>query len=447
MPNGSSLAPFSSHWIGGDIRGLQGIAETLYAYLPCLQDLTGTLSATARDLTNDGPDGWRGQAASAFTAAWQKQVKTAAALEDYVTGIAHVVDKLAGELSKLENALEEQAYEVSKHGVRIGNDGSVQGYDGVHGLEAAESYSQVRKQALDEAEQARAAAAHQLYSLYEKVTNENPHPTAADAVTMGGLLADLLAVPTASRREVTTKLKGLKGRSLKLDQEIRDARRAGKAVQEVVDESTKAERELQQVQEELAKTGRTESLLSKLLDTRVRDVNARMEGAAGPGRHVAGNTPADLQAVADHEPGAIEKILNAGKNIPGVDVVSTVAGTAVGTYYDVKGGQSLGSALRDEAASNTAGAIAANASASLVGTEIGSRLGAAGGPVGIVAGAVVGYGVGDSLTTSRWRTGRRTSTTTACSTESWTALGTARTRPPTTPASSSSAPGTRSSAN
>jgi uncharacterized protein YukE len=396
MPTVSPLAAFSCDWIGGDIRGLQGIAETLYAYLPRVQDLVGTLSVTVTDLTSDSPDGWQGKAASAFTAAWRKQALTAAALEAYVTGVAQIIDGLAVELSQIENALEDDAYDVSKHGVRIGSDGSAQGYSGIQGLEWATSYTKVLEQAQAEATQAREAAARQLYSLYQQVMNPNPHPNGADATTMGGLLADLLAVPTAARREVTAKIKILTGKDLNFEEEMAEAKRTGKLLpQETFDESAKVDKELQEVQEELGKTGRTEGALSKLLDTRIRDVNARLQGTAGDGRHVPGNTPEDLQAAADHEPGALEKILNIGDDIPVVDVVTTAAGTAVGTYYDVKGGQPLGSALRDEAISNTAGTVAATGTGYMVGAEFGAELGAAAGPVGIAVGAVVGYGVGD----------------------------------------------------
>jgi uncharacterized protein YukE len=395
MPGVSPLAAFCYDWIGGDIRGLQRTAETLYGYLPRVRDLTGTLSVTARDLTSDSPDGWQGTAASAFTAAWQKQAQTAAALEDYVTGAAQIIDSLAAELAQTENALEDDAYNVSRHGVRIGTDGSVQGYNGLQALEWATSYTKVLEQAQSEAARAREAAARQLYSLYQQVINPNPHPNGADIATMSGLLADLLAAPTAARREVGVKLKGLKGKEFKFKEEITEAERTGQSVQKLQDESIKARTELQEVQEELSKTGRAESALSKLLDTRVGDVRARLEGTAGEGRHVAGNTPEDLQAAADHEPSALEKILNIGDDIPVVDIVTTAAGTAVGTYYDVKGGQPLGSALRDEAISNTAGTVAATGAGYMVGVQFGAQLGAAAGPVGIAVGAVVGYGVGD----------------------------------------------------
>jgi uncharacterized protein YukE len=396
MPAVSPLAPFSYDWVGGDIRGLQNIAETLYAYLPRVQDLVGTLSVSVNDLTSDGADGWQGTAASAFTAAWRRQAATAAALEDYVTGVAQAIDGLAVELSQLENALEDQAYEVSKHGVRIGTDGTIQGYSGVNGLEWSIAYEKVLEQAQGEATQAREAAARQLYSLYQQVMNPNPHPNRADVTTMGELLADLVAVPTASRREAAAQIKALKGQELNFEEEIAEAKRTGELLpQKTFDESAKVVEELNEAREELGTTGRTENLLSKLLDTRVGDVTARLEGTAGEGRHVAGNTPKDLQAAADDDPSALEKLLNIGDNIPVVDVLATAAGTAVGTYYDVKGGQPLGSALRDEAISNTAGTVAATGTGYMVGVQVGAELGAAAGPVGIAVGAVVGYGVGD----------------------------------------------------
>jgi hypothetical protein len=390
------LAAFCYDWVGGDIRGLQGVAQTLYAYVPRVRDLAGRLSVVARNLTGDGPGEWRGQAASAFNAAWRKQAMTAAALEEYVTVAAMVIDGLAVELSQIENALEQQAYDVSEHGVRIGAGGNVEGYSGgVRGLEWAEAYLKVREQALSEATSARQAAAQRLYSLYQQVMNVNPHPSVGDAVTMSGLLADLLAAPTAARREVSAKVKGLKGKDLKLDEELADAEHTGKSVQELQDESSKVAQELDDVQEELGKTGKLENALSKLFDTRVSDVRGFLAGEAGQGKHVAGNTPEDLQTAAEDDPSALDKILDFGDGIPVVDIGTTLLGTAVGTYYDVKDGQSLGSALTDEAISNTAGTVAANAAAGMVGAEFGSDLGAAAGPVGIAVGAVVGYGVGD----------------------------------------------------
>lgn len=395
MAGVTPLAGFSHEWVGGDIRGLQGVAQNLYAYLPRVQDLAGRLSVAARSLT-EGPGSWQGPAASAFTRAWQRQALAMVALEEYVTGVAQAVDGLAVELSLLENALEQQAADASGHGVRVGADGTVAGYSGPRGLEWSVAYQKVFGQVMSRATDARQAAAQQLDGLSQQVANANPHPNVGDGVTMGGLLADLLAAPTAARREVNTKLKDLKGKNLNLQEEIADANRTGQLVpQKTADESAKVRKELQEVQEELGKTGKIESSLSKLLDTRVGDVRNYLAGEAGQGKHAGGNTPKDLQAATKDKPGALGKALELGSNVPVVDIAAALAGTAVGTYYDVKGGQPLGSALAEEAIANSAGTVAGNAAGAVVGTEVGARLGAFGGPVGVAVGAVVGYGVGD----------------------------------------------------
>jgi uncharacterized protein YukE len=390
------LAPFDHEWVGGDIRGLQGVAQALYAYVPRVQDLSGRLSVVAGNLTSPGGGGWQGSAASAFTAAWQQQALTALAVQEYAIALAQVIDQLAVDLSQLENALEQQAADVSAHGVQIGPGGTVTSYSGQQGLEWAIAYNEVYEQVMSEATQARQAAAQQLSSLYQEVMNANPHPNKGDAITMAGLLADLLAVPTAARRGVDAKLKTLKGKELSLDEEIASANKAGGALQKTLVESAKVDRELQAVKAKLSTTGRTENPGSKLLDTRVSDVQNFLAGEAGPGRHVASNTPKGLQeAAAEEKPGTLGRLTELGEDIPVVDIGATLAGVAVGTYEDIKGGQSPGTALAREVAANGAGIVAGNGTAALVGAEIGTRLGAAGGPVGIVVGAVVGYGVGD----------------------------------------------------
>jgi uncharacterized protein YukE len=395
MPPLTPLAAFTDNWVGGDIAGLQSVARALYDYVPDLQDLTGSLGPAARDLT-DGPSGWQGSAATAFTAAWAKQVATAQALEAFVTGIGAAVNGLAVTLSDLESALENAAASAGQHGVTIGADGNVAGYQGRNGLEGAIAYQQVKQQALSQADLARQTTARELNTLYEQVMNANPHPNVGDAVTMVGLLADLLAAPTAARREVAAKIKSLTGKDLKIKDEIAGSRAAGReSPQKVKDELFKVDKELEEAQTELKGTGKTENAVSRLLDTRVSDVRGYLGGQAGPGKHVGGSTESDVRAAADDDPSALDELLKAGDSIPVVDVAAALAGIGVGTYADVRGGQSVGSALADETISNTTGAVAANAAAGAVGAEFGSELGAVGGPVGIAVGAVVGYGVGD----------------------------------------------------
>jgi uncharacterized protein YukE len=431
MASLTPLVPFSHDWVGGNIHGLQGIAQTLCAYLPQVQDLAGQLSVVANDLTS--ADGWQGSAASAFSAAWQKQALTMLALEEYVTAVAQAINNLAVELSKLENGLEQEAADAAARGVQIAANGSVAGSTGgTVGAETAIQYQEVYDQTMSEATAARQAATRSLYQDYELATNSNPHPNVADDVTMADLLADLLAAPTAARREVNAKVKKAKGEDLKIKDEIADAKRTGKPVsQKTFDEEAAVDKELDEVTDELKTTGKLESGLSKLLDSRVSNVQAFLAGQAGTGKHVGGNTPDDLKAAAaEDEPGSLSKLLDFGNDIPVVDIGTALLGTGVSVYYDVKGGQTVGSALVEETSSNTAGTVGgavagkittaligkastaladgagdavadgaadavADGAAASVGASIGEGLGAAAGPVGIAVGAVVGYGVGD----------------------------------------------------
>lgn len=395
-PNGSSLAPHAHDWTGGNINGLRDLAETLHGYLPHVQDLIGRLSVVARGLTSDGPGGWQGKAATAFTEAWSRQIATANALQEYITAIAQAIASLAVELSQIESALENEAYLAARHGVRIADNGSVTGYAGATGLQTALEYRKVFAQAQAEADQARDAAAEQLYGLYQEVFNPNPHLNGADANTAAALLADLAATPAAHRRDITSELKKLRGRDLNLREEIAEARKAGQAISpEAAAASGEVDQELQEVERELKDSAKTENALTSLLDTRASDIEGYLAGQAGSGRHVKGNTPKDLQAAArEEEPRGLQRAIEIGNDIPVVDVFSTLAGTGIGMYYDVRNGQSPVTALGDETISNVA-ETATGAAAGEAAAEWGADVGMAGGPLGIVAGTVVGYGVGD----------------------------------------------------
>lgn len=120
MPGTAMLATFSRDWVGGDIRGLQEVAERLRA------------------------------------------------LDEYVTAAVQTIDSLVAELSRIESALESEAYLAAMDGVHIGEDGTVVGYAGPHGLRTAFEYRKLFQQAQGEAAQARASAAEQLRGLYQK---------------------------------------------------------------------------------------------------------------------------------------------------------------------------------------------------------------------------------------------------------------------------------------
>ena len=114
------LAPFAHDWVGGDIHGLAAFAGTLYGYLPGIEDVVTALDKKVSQIVGDA--GWQGAAASAFTANWQKISAEANALGLVIIQAGSVVDQLAVELSKIENALEHAADLAAAHGVQIGGD-------------------------------------------------------------------------------------------------------------------------------------------------------------------------------------------------------------------------------------------------------------------------------------------------------------------------------------
>jgi uncharacterized protein YukE len=413
----ATLAPFTEDWIGGNIRGLQALADTLYSYPPKMNDITETLDKQASHLTS-GIEAWEGASADAFTSAWQRDSITAQALAVVVGESGSIIDALAVTLADIESALEEQAYASAKHGVPIGPDGQPAPVPegppanaaGAAYQQWALAYQQVHQQAMADADQARAQAAGQLMSLYKQVAPDNAQAsaTASGNLTIGQLLADLWAVPTAYRRDAKELIEKLDRRKDVLDSEIEKAERSGEvAAADTRDELTEVLSKLDIAKTESANAARLETAEGKLLDTRLRDVSNYIRGRAGPGAHVKGRPLAVDDAAAEgDEGGLLSKLLDAGERLPVVDVAAAAAATVIGTYYDVKSGQHAYTAIPDEAVTNTAAIAAGTAATVEVATVVGAVVG---GPVGAIAGAAVGtvvsVGVGDlthNLLTEAW---------------------------------------------
>jgi hypothetical protein len=403
-PASVSLAPFAFDWVGGDIHGLQMLAIQLHGYVPATTDVTTALDRRAGQLTSDDPGGWQGSAASAFAASWSRDALAGGALAAVIGQVSEITGGLAVALSEIENALETQADTAARHGVQImpdGQPGPQPEGPPASTAEAAQqqwaaSYQQVWQRARAEAGQVRQQAAAQLAGIYQQIAP--PHKrspggiSASEDITVSELLADLWAVPTASRREVNELIERLEGRAGALERELAAERGAGRPFSAgVKDELAKTNAELDAAGQELRNAGRTENALSKLLDSRIRNVRDYLAGQAGPGEHVAGRTPEALADAADQDPGLLGQLIDAGERIPMVDVVAGAAGTALGTYTDVKAGKPLDEALPKEAAANVVGLVA--------GAVVG---GAIGGIPGALVGSVVGYGVGDLTHNLLW---------------------------------------------
>lgn len=402
-------------WIGGDIGGLRALADTLNSYAPKMTNVTRALDQQATGLTGE----WKGASADAFSTAWHRDSITAQALSVVTAETGTIIGALASALADIEDALEEQASASAAHGVPIGAEGQPAPVpDGPFVTQAgadyqawALAYQQVHQQAMTDAGQARTAAATQLMALYKQIAPQQiakQSATASGNLAIGQLLADLWAVPTAERRPINKIIDTLESRERYLAGELRDAKLTGQAPADgAEDELLKVRGKFDAEANELDNTGRLENPLSKLLDARLSDVSNWFKGQSGPGVHVKGRpTGADALDAEDDEGGLLSKLIDIGGDLPVVDVAADLASTALGSYYDVKSGMPVGTAIRDNAISSTA-AIAAGTAATI---EVSALVGATvGGPVGAIAGvavgAVVSVGVGDlthNLLTENW---------------------------------------------
>ena len=86
-----------------------------------MEDVVTALNKKVSQIVGDA--GWRGAAASAFTADWEKVSAEANALGLVIIQTGSIVDQLAAELSKIENALEQVADQAAAHGVQVGGNG------------------------------------------------------------------------------------------------------------------------------------------------------------------------------------------------------------------------------------------------------------------------------------------------------------------------------------
>jgi uncharacterized protein YukE len=165
----SPLASFASQWVGADIRGLHALAATLYGYRPEIAGVTTTLNQEVSQLTGGG-QGWRGPAASAFSAAWRRDADAVEALALVIGQTADVVDDLAVELAMIEKTLEDDAYIAARYGVRIGADGRPPPVPGDAATASEQHWARTYRQAYDraiaDAQQARDQAAGRLRDLY-----------------------------------------------------------------------------------------------------------------------------------------------------------------------------------------------------------------------------------------------------------------------------------------
>jgi hypothetical protein len=132
--------------------------------------------------------------------------------------------------------------------------------------------------------------------------------------------------------------------------------------------------------------------LNKLMARLARGAQADTPALkTGDGAEAAGG--GDAADGASGELGVLDKMVDFGKDIPVIDFAAAAVGTGLATYSDVHSGQSLATALPEEAASNVAGVVAGSLVGGAAMTAVGGGL--IGGAVAAGAAGVVAFGVGD----------------------------------------------------
>lgn len=383
------LAPFACNWVGGDIHGLSALAGTLYGYAPKVTDVANALDSQVRNVVNAA--GWQGDAASAFSTAWGHDSMTARAVGIASDQVGGTVDWLAVRLSQVESALEKYADEARGHGVSIGEDGMPPEACFGPPASAAEAdaqkwatwYQETWQNCMDAAKTARQAAAAGLSEFCEGIVGKDGM-NGADANTAGDLLADLLAVPSAYSRDVAKDLAGIRANARNIINDSKAILDDGDTLpRSLLDEIQASKSELRSGDAALTTAKSNETTLSKLLDTRVKDVLPK-SGDSEPG---------GLADSADDDAGALSKLVDFGEDIPVVDLLAGAVGTGLGAYGDIQNGQAWYEAVPEEAVANYGGVAAGALAGGAVAGAVGGGL--VGGVLGVGAAGVVAYGVGD----------------------------------------------------
>ncbi len=390
------LATFAHNWVGGDINGLAAFAGTLYGYVPGMEDVVTALNQQVSQIIADAS--WQGSAARAFTSNWEKVSAEVNAVGLIVIETGSIVDQLAADLSKIENALENAASQAAAHGVQIGADGQPPSvcYSNATQESWRAAYSTFYQRCLADANDARVQAAGDLVKLTSATTSGTSGQAAGgdpsdvgirvgEGNTIADLLADLLATPTAYSLKVADKVEEAEGK-------LTQARKAWLAAQTAARQAdgrfgtmpddvktglAKAKGELASVETELATAKGNENAVSKLFGTRLDDLPGVSKLADGFGD---------------------ASVLSKAFDLPVVDVVAGGLSTVLNAQADVHAGVPGWAAYPLETA-NTVGTIAL---ATVVGGTVAGAAVFAGAPVlgvaaGVAAGGVVAYGVGDDV--------------------------------------------------
>ncbi len=363
------LASFAHEWVGGDIHGLASFSGTLYGYVPEMEDVVTALNKKVGQIVTDA--GWQGSAASAFTSNWETISAQVNAIGLVVIQTGSIVDQLAQDLSKIENALENAAGQAAAHGVQIGGDG--QPPTGCYTNKTQEDWRLGYDSFFISGKPAKSGGGDPS-QVPARVGEGN---------TIADLLTDLLASPTAYANTVRSKVEEATTRLSKAQQAWLEAQKAARQADGrfgVMPDDVKAalkdaKSELASAESDLTRARSGENAFTKILGTRLEDL-------PGLSKLAGGFEDASL--------------LSKAFELPVVDVVAGGVSTYLNAQQDIQKGVPAWLAYPLETGV-TVGSIAL---ATVVGGAVAGAAIFAGAPVlgvaaGVVAGGVLAYGVGD----------------------------------------------------
>lgn len=380
------------NWIGGDIAGLHGMAQSLSAAPDAMHDVVTALSSKVKGLNGDV--GWQGDAANQFSKKWSADSVTAGSLAEATKAIGEALGELASTLEAIDGALYNAAHEARAQGVPIGPDGkpptvatpaNPSPADGKM-LAALRGYVDDYNRAMEDANAGRLVAEEKLNNIYDAIGpdgQDGAKATTSQALTVGGYVRALYAIPASRTRDILKDGDAQLAAAKEVMRETRPAYRAAK--QEYAEkglklpkddparvEHSKAANELRNLESKIDAAGKGEltNPVSSALDTRVDDLGKLGSGA-----------------------GRLPKFLQFAKELPVVSIAATAAGAAIDTHADMQKGDSLQHAAGVNAATGVGGLAA--------GVGAGALIAAAPVDVPVIAavsaGAVVAVGAGDMI--------------------------------------------------
>lgn len=380
---------FSRSLIGGDIGGLAALASRLRSYPPQIEDVVHTLNHQVEGLVHDAS--WWGPAADGFKHRWEADANGAHALGDLLTYVGGHIGQLASTLRQLEGALEQAVADARAAGVPVGPDGQPPtlptGADPTIQAAAA-TYADEWQVAQDLALRARMDANQRLMEvdglIAPRANRNQGHLTPDQWFTDAEYLSGFLEVPERAKHYLQYRLP-------KLRAERDAARRKYRAAQ------VKYGSRHRRIPDEI-KAGRKETVKA------LADANAELDQVEKKVRAVKFFDVRVGSVVLKVAPGLSgeSRLFKAFADVPILDIVTVVAGTALQSTDDNQKGQDWSSAVPQELTANVAGVAAGVVvGAAVVGGAVLLGVSAPVWAVGIVAvgvGGLVAVAVGDAVT-------------------------------------------------